>query len=76
MLRNYLIIAWRNLLRHKLYSLINILGLAVGMACSLLILQYVRYELTYDHQHLKSDRIYRVRFQVLVVICEFVTDVL
>ncbi|MBT7913107.1 FtsX-like permease family protein [Candidatus Bathyarchaeota archaeon] len=60
MLRNYLIIAWRNLLRHKLYSLINILGLAVGMACSLLILQYVRYELTYDHQHLKSDRIYRV----------------
>ena len=60
MLRNYLIVAWRNLLRQKLYSLINILGLAVGMACCILILQFVRYELASERQHTKADRIYQV----------------
>src|SRR4051812_47752123 len=60
MLRNYLTIAWRNLLRHKVFSLINILGLAIGMAACLLILQYVSFERSYDQFHEKGDRIYRV----------------
>ncbi len=61
MYRNYLTIAWRNLLRHKAFSAINILGLAIGIAACLLILQYVRFELSYDDFHAKGDRIYRVR---------------
>jgi len=60
MLRNYLKIAVRNLLRNRLYSLINIFGLASGMACCLLILGYVGDELGYDRFHEKGERIYRV----------------
>ncbi|MDP6037504.1 MAG: ABC transporter permease, partial [Candidatus Latescibacteria bacterium] len=60
MLKNYLIVAVRNLLRYKVYSLINVLGLAVGMACCILILLYVQDELNYDRHHEKGDRIYRV----------------
>jgi len=60
MLKNYLKIALRNLLRHKGYSLINILGLAVGMASCILILLYVHDELSYDKYHEKADQIYRV----------------
>jgi len=61
MLRNYLLIAWRNLRRHKGFSAINIFGLAIGIAACLLILQYVRFELSYDDFHAKADRVYRVR---------------
>lgn len=61
MLRNYFKIAFRNLLRHKSFSFINILGLSVGIAACLLILQYVRYEVSFDKFHTKGDRIYRVR---------------
>lgn len=60
MLRNYLKIAIRNMKRHKGYSLINIFGLALGMACCILILLYVTDELSYDNFHEKADRIYRV----------------
>lgn len=60
MLKNYLKIALRNLLRHKGYSLINILGLAVGMASCILILLYVHDELSYDKYHKNADQIYRV----------------
>ena len=60
MLKNYLTIAVRNLFRQKLYSAINILGLAVGMACSILILIYVQDELSYDRYHKNADRIYRI----------------
>jgi putative ABC transport system permease protein len=60
MLKNYLKIALRNLLRHKGYSLINILGLAVGMASCILILLYVHDELSYDKYHEQADQIYRV----------------
>ena len=45
MLQNYLTVAIRNLLRHKGYSLVNILGLAVGLTCSILIATHVRDEL-------------------------------
>ena len=60
MLKNYLMVATRNLLRHKLYSAINLLGLAVGIACCLLVLCFVRAEWLVDHQYPKADRIYRV----------------
>ncbi|GAB3990925.1 ABC transporter permease [Spirosoma daeguense] len=60
MLQNYFKIAWRNLIRNKAFSAINILGLAIGVAACLLILQYVTFELSYDNFHAKGDRIYRV----------------
>lgn len=60
MIRNYLKVAARNLLKHKAYSAINILGLAVGIAASVLIGLYVLDELSYDRFHDKADRIYRV----------------
>ena len=60
MFRNYLIIAMRNLLKHKTYSLINILGLAIGMTCVILISLFIFHELSYDRHHTNADRIYRV----------------
>jgi len=60
MLKNYFKIALRNIRRHKAYSAINILGLAIGIAACLLILQYVAFELSYENFHDKKDRIYRV----------------
>lgn len=60
MFKNYLKIAFRNILKHKVYSLINILGLAIGMACSILILLWVRDELSYDRFHANAESIYRV----------------
>ena len=62
MLRNYLTVAFRNLWKHKFYSLINILGLALGLACFLFIFLFIRDELSYDQYHEKADRIYRVNF--------------
>ncbi|MFC3881753.1 ABC transporter permease [Algoriphagus namhaensis] len=60
MLKNYFKIAYRNLLKNKAYSLINILGLGVGMACCVLIFMFVQDELSYDSYHENGDRIYRV----------------
>lgn len=60
MLRNYIVVAWRNLLRYKLYSLINVVGLAVGMTCCILMLLWVQDELSFDLFHEKADRIYRI----------------
>ena len=62
MLRNYFKIASRNLIRHKVYSLINVVGLAVGMACAVLIMLWVNYELSYDEFHKNAGRLYRVAF--------------
>src|SRR5678815_4072485 len=61
MLKNYFKIAWRNITRQKGYSLINIVGLAIGIAACLLILQYVAFELSYENFQVNKDRIYRVR---------------
>src|SRR5690349_18824575 len=60
MLKNYFKVAVRNLLRNKFFSLINVMGLAVGMTACFLIFQYVRFESSYDSWHSKADRIYRV----------------
>ena len=64
MLRNYLKIAWRNLLKNKLYSIINIFGLAIGLTCFLLISLYVVDELSYDRYLKDADRIYRVHSDI------------
>ncbi|RYC68841.1 ABC transporter permease [Spirosoma sordidisoli] len=60
MLTNYLKIALRNISRNKGFSFINIAGLAMGMAATLLIVQYVAFERSYDRFHEKADRIFRV----------------
>ena len=59
MFENYLKAALRNIRRHKGYSLINVVGLAIGLAFCILIFQYVRMELTYDSFHENGDDIYR-----------------
>ncbi|MBU1101527.1 MAG: ABC transporter permease [Bacteroidetes bacterium] len=60
MFNNYLKIAFRNLLKYKGFSFINIVGLALGMACSLLIILYVQFETSYDSFHENADDIYRI----------------
>jgi putative ABC transport system permease protein len=60
MLRNYFKITLRNLVRNKVYSFINIAGLAVGMTCFILIALFIQYEMSYDTQHEKAKQIYRV----------------
>jgi len=61
MIANYLIVALRNLFKHKVFSFINIFGLALGIAASLLIVQYARYQLSYDRFEPNSGRIYRIQ---------------
>lgn len=60
MIRNYLKIAWRNLWKNKMFSFINIMGLALGMTCSLLITLWVQDELAMDRFHKNDKRLYRV----------------
>jgi putative ABC transport system permease protein len=60
MFSNYLHVALRNLRKQKAYSVINILGLATGIACCTLMMLYVQDELKFDAFHSKSDRIYRL----------------
>ena len=60
MIKSYFKIAWRNLIKNKLFSFINIIGLSVGIACCVLIFLYVQNELSYDKYNDKADRIYRV----------------
>jgi len=60
MFKNYLKIAFRNIIRHKSYTTINVLGLAVGMASSILILLWVQHEKSYDRFHKNADQTYRV----------------
>lgn len=60
MIRNYFLVAFRNLWRNKFFSLINILGLSVGIACCLLIFLYTKNELSYDRFNRKIDNIYQL----------------
>jgi len=62
MLKSLIIIAYRNLFRHKVFSFINIMGLAIGIAASTLLLGYVSTELSYDDFHPNQENIYRIRF--------------
>ena len=65
MIKNYLKIAWRNLLKNKTFSFINIAGLASGLACFILIALYVADELSYDNFNEKASRIYRLNSDIL-----------
>ena len=60
MFANYVKIAWRHIKKHKGYSFINITGLAIGMACCILILMWVQDELSFDRFHEKKEDIYRI----------------
>jgi len=60
MLKNYFLIALRKLVRDKVYTLINVAGLAIGLTSFIMITLYIRDELSYDKFHSKSDRIYRI----------------
>lgn len=73
MLRNYFSVAFRNLLKHKFYSGINILGLSIGLACFLFIMLFVTDELSYDHHVPDAARIYRMDFTGAINGNEFVT---
>ena len=59
MIRNYLKVAFRNLANHRGYTVINVLGLSVGITCCILIMLFVKSEWSFDRFHSKSDRIYR-----------------
>ena len=63
MFKNYLKIAWRNIVRHKGYSFINIFGLAVGLASCIMILLWVQDEMSYDRFHKNAGAIHRVIVQ-------------
>jgi len=60
MFLNYLKIAFRNIIRQKGFSFINIAGLTIGMSCCLIILLFIQYELSYENMHPDADNIYRV----------------
>ncbi len=60
MLRNYLKIAFRNLLKNRLNSVINLFGLTIGLTCFILIFLYIRYEMSYDGHFSNAEQIYRV----------------
>lgn len=64
MIRSYLKIALRNLLRYKWYSLLSISGLAIGLACGILVALYAQLELSFDQYHAKKDRLYRLAMYV------------
>lgn len=64
MLKNYFTIAFRNLKKQRFYTLINILGLAIGIASCLVILLYVTHEMSYDKHHKDADRIYRINCEI------------
>jgi len=60
MFSNYVKMALRNIRRHKIYSFINIMGLAIGMACCILVFMYVHHELSFDRYHQDGERIFRI----------------
>lgn len=66
MWRNYFKTAFRNLWKHKGFTLLNTIGLSIGIACSILIFLFVIYEFSYDKYNEKADRIYRIAFDALI----------
>jgi putative ABC transport system permease protein len=65
MLKNYLKVSFRNVLKQKAYSIITILGLSIGITCCLLIVLYVKQELSFDKFHSNADRIYRIAIETI-----------
>lgn len=64
MIKNYIKIAWRNLLKNKGFTAINIIGLSLGIACFIVIAMFVTDELSYDKFHAKADHIYRIHSDI------------
>src|SRR4051812_2919811 len=62
MFRNYLRITYRNVSRNKVFSFINIFGLAIGLATCILMISYILSELGYDKKNVNADRIYRIAY--------------
>src|SRR3972149_5304943 len=60
MLKNYLKTALRNFAKHKIYSLLNIFGLAVGITCTILIIFYIEFEFSFDNFHKNEDKLFRI----------------
>ena len=60
MIQNYFKLAWRNLMKHKFISFINLFGLTMGLTCCLLITVYILHETSYDSYNKNANRIYRV----------------
>lgn len=60
MLKNYLVIAWRNLWKHKFYTFINIFGLSLSIGCSIILFQFITYHLSFDNYHHDAKQVYRV----------------
>ena len=60
MIKNYLKTAWRNLLKNKFYSLINVTGLSIGLTVGIMVLLWVQNELSYDRFHKNADNIYKI----------------
>src|ERR1700733_12674604 len=71
MIKNYFKITWRNLVRNKVASIINIGGLAIGLACVVFISLYIKDELSYDRFFKNADRIFRVNTHELMANSEF-----
>ena len=66
MLKNYFKIAWRNLLKNKAFSFINIMGLSIGISICFIIMLFVQDELSYDKYNVKADRMYRIAFKAVL----------
>src|SRR5215471_7620680 len=64
MFKNYFKIAWRNLIKNRVFSIINILGLAIGLGCFLLIALWVMDELSFDKFNKKANRIFRINSDI------------
>ncbi|MFB6454576.1 ABC transporter permease [Chitinophaga sp. Hz27] len=60
MIKNYLKIAFRNLLKYKVYGMLNVAGLAVSIACGIIVFAMVKYHLSFDNFHSNSDRVFRI----------------
>src|SRR5436190_9181182 len=60
MIKNYLKVAWRNLVKNKVFSFINIFGLSVGLTCCMLITVYIYNEVSYDKYHKNIDHLYQL----------------
>jgi len=69
MFKNYIKIAWRNLVKSKVYSAVNIWGLAAGLASFIIILLYLNYELSYDKWHPELQKVYKVSIYEKGIIC-------
>ncbi|WP_282040803.1 ABC transporter permease [Winogradskyella flava] len=65
MIKNYIKIAWRNLLKKKAFTVINIIGLSLGVGCFIMISMFVIDEISYDRYHEKADRIYRINSDII-----------